>query len=296
MALFRRHPRRDLPFEVDPRRVNATIGAIAFLLPVALIMLAALSQTTCFMSSISHFYYTRLGGDILVGALSVVGAVMVLFYVYKGDKGPDNPAHNRLNALLAKAAGFAALGVAYFPTSGVGCRYTDTAETEVARFLVSDTGYAPETGITGTLSADFWASLSSYASPEDVPFILANAHYLSAAAMFAILAYFALAVFTRVQTPHATMEHRLDGTCTHTKRTRNRVYKVLGGIIVAAMLMLGMKMALVTWVLDPEAATAFAATWNDLRMTFWCEAAGLMAFGASWALKGRLFGLMADAD
>lgn len=288
-----RHP-SELPFKVDPRRVNATIGVIAFLLPIALAATALLSEATCFMSSISHFYYTAVGGDILVGALSVVGAVMILFYVYKGSPGAEHPAHSRLNAQLAKLAGVFALGVAFAPTGGIGCRYGATPEEEVSRFFLTGTGVDGTGAITGTANADFWVSLGLWDSPAEVPFLFANAHYLSAAAMFALLAYFSLVVFTRVQTPAARDPAKPDGGLTDTKWWRNALYYGFGGVIVAAMAALGVKMALVTWILDPAAAAVFSARWDAARGTFWCEAAGLMAFGAAWAVKGRLFGLLED--
>ena len=36
------------------------------------------------------------------------------------------------------------------------------------------------------------------------------------------------------------------------------------------------------------------SAWNRANLTFWFEALGLVAFGLSWCLKGRLFGLLRD--
>ncbi|SIN82309.1 hypothetical protein [Vannielia litorea] len=281
----------NLPFEVNPKRINATIGAIAFLLPVSLFLLASLSPTTCAMYSISHFYYTRIGGDILVGALAVVGAVMVLFYVYKGDDAPGNEAHNRRNALLAKAAGLFGLGVAFIPTGGVGCDYPASEGFDVSRFFVLNTVIDGEGVVGGEKSFDFWLSFGHWSAPEEVPFLLAHAHYISAAGMFAILAYFSLRVFTRVQTPAATRSHTLVGEKTSAKRTRNAIYTGMGWLMLLAMGALAVKMGVANWT---EGGAAFEARWNAARLTFWCEAVALMAFGVSWAVKGRIFGLLED--
>ena len=281
---------RALPFDVDAKRINATIGAIAFLLPVALYLLAVVSDTTCFMFSISHYYYTRIGGDILVGALSVVGAVMVLFYVYKGNDAPEFVAHNRTNALLAKAAGLFALGVAFFPTGGVGCDYPNSGELDVSRFFLLDT-QVTDTVVSGAVSYDFWMSFGHWATPEDVPFLLYNAHYISAAAMFGILAYFSLRVFTAVQTPAATTTLTMSGAKSGRKRLRNKVYIAMGCLMLLGMAGLAGKMAMATWSADP---VGFITAWNARHMTFWCEALALMAFGVSWMVKGRIFGLLED--
>ena len=280
----------NLPFEVNPKRINATIGAIAFLLPLSLLGYAAWSETTCFMYSISHFYYTRVGGDILVGALAVVGAVMVLFYVYKGDDAPGNEAHNRRNALLAKVAGLCGLGVAFIPTGGVGCDYSASDAAEVSRFFLLATEADPGGAVSGEVSYDFWASLGHWPAGE-VPFVLANLHYISAAGMFAILAYFSLRVFTGVQTPAATQTLSLGGPKTSRKRTRNGIYLAMGALMLLAMAALAVKMGVTNWT---ENGAAFEARWNAARMTFWCEAVALMAFGVSWAVKGRIFGLLED--
>lgn len=281
----------NLPFEVNHKRVNTTIGAIAFLLPIALLGYAQISDTTCFMYSISHFYYTRVGGDILVGALTVVGAVMVVFYGYKGSDTPGHEAHNRRNALLAKLAGIFALCVAFIPTSGLGCDYAASGELDVSRFFLLNTQVSPDGVISGTVSYDFWWSLGHWPSPQAVPFPLRYAHYIAAAGMFAILAYFSLLVFPAVQTPAATKSRSLGGEKTARKKLRNAIYYAMGSLMVLAVAALAAKMGITTW---SARGAAFEAGWNLYHLTFWCEAAALMAFGVSWAVKGRIFGLLED--
>lgn len=276
-------PDTDLPFTVDPRAIDALVGALALTLPLVLGLSVWLFASTCFPASISHFYYTRLGGDILVGALNVIGVVMIFFYRYRGRGQTTQVAHSGPNALLAKLAGFSALGVAYVPTNGLGCAYDGSP---VSRFLLTGTG--PGTAASGVVSGltsdDFWGTFAIWATPEQVPVVLANLHYLSAALMFAILGYFSFFVFTRVQTRAAPAD-------TTNKRRRNLIYRIMGILIFAAIAALAVKLGLVTWLLAPARAAAFLAWWDGLYLTFVFESVALVAFGISWAVKGRLFGL-----
>ncbi len=283
----------NVPFIVTPRQVNKFVGWTALGLPLVLIFVWLISPI-CFMSSISHFYYTPVGGDILVGSLTVIGAIMMLFYKYKGDDSTGNSAYNRRNARLAKLAGLCALGVAFAPTSGLGCGYDGQA----SRFLIEATGYgvpdgAPERSFnvpgafaTGTLVYDLNTLLGLTGIWHT---ILGAVHYLSAATMFGILGYFSFFVFTAVQTSDATE----NGELTEVKKMRNRIYRVAGGLIFFSIAALIVKFGL-EYFLDDARALAFKDWWNGLYLTFIFEALGLIAFGVSWLLKARIFGLLED--
>lgn len=91
-------------------------------------------------------------------------------------------------------------------------------------------------------------------------------HYASAAALFLVLAYFSLCLFT------------LSGAQqTDAKRRRNRVYKVCGvAMLVCSGLIAVYRLFLTGTPLD------------HLKPVFWLEAAALWAFGISWAVKGEV--------
>lgn len=282
----------NVPFSVTTRQVNKFVGWTALGLPLVLI-LVWLIFPICFMTSISHFYYTPVGGDVLVGSLSVIGAIMMLFYKYKGNDSDRNSAHSLRNARLAKLAGLCALGVAFVPTSGLGCGYDGQA----SRFLIQGTMFgvpdgAPERSFNvvgafaeGTLVYDLNTLLGVTGIWHTV---LGAVHYASAAMMFGILGYFSFFVFTDVQTSDALE----NGDLTEVKKMRNRIYRVAGGLIFLSIAALVMKFG-IEHFLD-KGALAFKDWWNGLYLTFIFEAIGLSAFGVSWLVKARIFGWFED--
>ncbi len=62
----------NLPFSISLRRVNQGVGWVALLLPFSL-LLVTFATNTCFKTSISHYYFSRLGGDLFVGGLCFIG-------------------------------------------------------------------------------------------------------------------------------------------------------------------------------------------------------------------------------
>lgn len=289
----------NVPFTVTQRQVNKFVGWTAIALPVVLFAVAFV-PAVCRMSSISHFYYTPFGGDFLVGGLSVIGAILLLFYRYKGDSSEMNPAHSWWNALLAKVAGACALGVAFVPTSGLGCKYDGVV---ASRFFVPSTSFDVKTGplsiynetafaksaeTDGDLSFRFWEVLGI---GPDLAEKLGYIHYVSAAVMFLILGYFSYFVFTKVQTDDA---RNATGGETEVKKDRNRIYRIAGVVIFASIAALIVKFGLERFVLEGDRLEAFRETWNGYHLTFLFEALGLIAFGVSWLLKARIFGLYED--
>ncbi|MEV1145551.1 DUF998 domain-containing protein [Micromonospora sp. NPDC049799] len=88
-------------------------------------------------------------------------------------------------------------------------------------------------------------------------------HQVAAAALFGVLAVFCLHLFPvrDATTPGA--------------RTRNRLYRTCGFLILAAIA-LGLTSALL-----PEEVR------DPLKPLFWCEAAAVLAFGLAWLVKGE---------
>ena len=258
---------RDVPFVVDLRRIHLAVGWIAVGLPLSLLAVAWL-PTVCFHDSISHFYYSPIGGDILVGALSFIGLLLLCLYSFKAAGCAGAQRWTWQDIALIRLAGLAALLVAFVPTSGLGCAL---AGAKAARVFLLD---------TDKTSVDFWAALLDRAEPTGFP--LDAVHYGAAGVMFLILAYVVLRVFTRVNSDAAEMQG-------NRKTLRNGCYRVLGGAILAVVAVLGVKMAV--GLFSPE----FLNFWNGHNLTFVFEAAGLFAFGLAWMIKGRFLPIFEDA-
>jgi len=260
-------PQRDLPFMVDLRRIHLAVGWIAFGLPLSLVAVAWL-PTVCFHNSISHFYFSPVGGDILVAALGFIGLLLLCLYSFDAAGCEGARRWTRVDVLLIRLAGIASLLVAFVPTAGTGC---DRVAAEGARAFL--------TGATES-SFDFWAVLLG--RPESTGFPLDAVHYGAAGVMFLILAYVVLRVFTRINSEAA----QRDG---NRKDLRNACYRVLGRMILGVIAVLGVKMGI------GAVAPDFLGFWNRLNLTFIFEAAGLFAFGLAWMIKGRVLPMFEDA-
>ncbi|WP_171174142.1 hypothetical protein [Ruegeria sp. HKCCD8929] len=280
-----------LPFQVSLRAINKSVGLAAFGLPFALLVAGGLGGACPTIDSISHYYFTRIGGDILVGALSFIGVLLLFFYkLPDGQTGTTGRVdgylgHKPLDIWLARLAGLCAWGVAFFPTDGAGCESFDGS---TARVFLNDAkggdAFDPPT-VTGVPGFDFWAGTGV------TNVILTNLHFISAGGMFLILAYFSIVVFRRPQSKTCALraenkEIRLGAN----KGRRNRWYLIFGLLILLAIA------ALVIKALVFRPGTSGLDWWNRNDLTFWFEALALVAFGLSWSMKGRLwpFGRMAD--
>ncbi len=278
----------DLPFIISLRRVNKGVGYVALFLPVWLILVTIFTET-CFNASISHYYFSRIGGDLLVGSLSFIALLLAFFYSFPTDEVDGYRKHTKLDIWLAKIAGVSAFLIAFSPTTGSGCLYDGS---EVARvFITGATGSEMFNNtvrdVTGTITYDFWASFSRFGSPENVPVILRSLHFGAAAVMFLILAYFSYFVFTRSNSSASQMPGNRKGR-------RNMWYRGLGIAILLAVLAIGVKSAALEWLLSPERAAAVEAFWNSLRLTFVFESVALCSFGLSWMIKGRFIKAFED--
>ena len=268
MQLFQTGPRRyqaARPFsqayaQVNQRNLAFVVGLTALCLPSFLWLGVVLGQT-CFRDSISHFYHAPFWGGPFIGALIFIGAYLC---VYQGEDA------QRAEARLASVAGIAAFGVALFPVAGHGC---DTPPFE-ARALV-EMAIAP-----GSHQVALIPRIPVSASFELFPFV-DLLHYASAMVLFGFLAWFSLVVFTAA----GPDQRDKTGQLTRAKIIRNGVYLTSGGLILCAMLTLGLVFALEHWT------SLNLAWWAAGNWTFWMEAISLWAFGLSWMVKGRFLGL-----
>jgi hypothetical protein len=279
------HSGDGLPFRVSLEAVNKGVGLVAFLLPFVLLAVWQFGGTCTGIDSISHYYYSRLGGDLLVGALCFIGTLMLFFYKLPAAPAGGAPAvdgylgHRWWDIWAARFAGLCAFGVALAPTSGTGC---EEFKGSVARvFLLNAQGGEDKLPILGESSFDFWATLGVNGG------FLSYTHYISALGMFLVLAYFSLIVFPRPQSASAVAPN---GQITSRKYNRNLLYRTCGVLICVAIV------GLIYKFLVHEAGSDGLKAWNLANLTFWYEALGLVAFGLSWSAKGRLFAIFRDLN
>lgn len=107
-------------------------------------------------------------------------------------------------------------------------------------------------------------------NPEIIPYV----HFGSAAVMFLILVYFCYVFYKR---------SRAKG---HTEANRRAFIYVLCGIVIIA--------SILTMVIDK--ATGGVLSSRIVRLVFYCERAGLVAFGISWLTASRVLPVLTRSD
>lgn len=244
------------------------IGFAAILLPIFL--LASTAFGLCRYDSISHYYYAPFAGDIFVGMLFAVSALML---GYRGQHPSE--------AMLARLAAIFALGVVLFPTRGQGCQDADFF-TRTFRQHPTDVDISAVEGISAaqTLVEQSIAVLNTQAfNTSD---LIGTLHFVSAGLLFCVLFWFSFAVFTR---PCSDEQARNPGDA---KKLRNKIYNWAAFFIFAMILILLSRflyLQLTGSSSDPD------GWWQRYNVTFALEAIALIAFGVSWAVKGRVFGV-----
>ncbi|WP_326565500.1 DUF998 domain-containing protein [Amycolatopsis rhabdoformis] len=141
-------------------------------------------------------------------------------------------------------------------------------------FLVSYRGYGRIDDIAGNIAAVAAVCVglfpTSPVSATATERAVGVVHEVSAAVFFLTLAFFCLFLFTKSDDPAPTSR----------KAARNVVYRVCGGVILAAL-------ALIVLV-----GVFFDAATASLHPTVWLESLAVIAFGVSWLVKGEA--LLAD--
>lgn len=243
-------------YTFNQRFLSILIGTSACALAPLLWLLAEYSPDICQYWSLSHYYYAPLVGNLFVGVLFIIGALLI---GYGGE--------NWVESFTAKLGGVFALGVAALPTKDSGCVEKNFAARGYTEFSTTGPGAADPIG-----ALDGGGYFQLYEG-------VAIHHYASAAGLFVVMAFYTLFIFTR-PTPGP------DGRplpATTNKMIRNVIYILCGLVILVCMGAL-----LAYWRSDgwPE--------WNEGGWTFKFEAVALMAFGSAWLVKSKPLGFLGD--
>jgi hypothetical protein len=137
-------------------------------------------------------------------------------------------------------------------------------------FLYSYIGYEPEgdrllsDDLAGDLACVFALGVALF--PTNSPNVLIHRiHLVSATALFLLLSYFAIRLFTKTK-----------GTMTRQKGRRNRVYRSCGYVMLGCIGLI----AVYGFFLSDTGL-------SSLKPVFWLETIALWAFGVSWFVKGE---------
>jgi len=132
--------------------------------------------------------------------------------------------------------------------------------------------YEPTDNIAGNMAGAFALGVALF--PNSGGGLVDNVHFVSAAALFLVLAYFSLVIFPRSE--KADSEDRLPQ-----KSIRLKIYRICGVVMLACLVLI----ALYNLLLGAESGLA------DISPVFWLESLALWAFGFSWFIYGEtLFG------
>lgn len=136
-----------------------------------------------------------------------------------------------------------------------------------------DPPFLPSDNVAGNLGGLFAIGVALFPTTSSVGFVQ-SVHFLSAAALFLTLAYFAIWQFTK------TGEEP-----TPEKLLRNRIYRICGVTILVCLALIGLNGLLLR---DTGVA--------DLRPVFWLEAIAMWAFGIAWFVKGEGIAMVNDGQ
>lgn len=237
------------PIVISEKSLTRYVALVAFLLPT-LLLIGSSTRRVCFYDSISHFYFAPVWGGFFVGCL---GFIALFLCAFRGNGGTAD-------FWMSLIAGFAAAGVALFPTAGAGCVYDGT---EVGRFFAQPMGSDEATWDKIAITTDFTV-VAGIASQ--------TLHKWCATVLFGILAWFCLVSFRR------NNGTGVQGTGPSAKKSpqklrRNRVYWFCGLGILGCIAYMG-------WTLSKATGNA--------QEIFVPEALALYLFAFSWLVKSKL--------
>lgn len=135
----------------------------------------------------------------------------------------------------------------------------------VGWFLFSYKGYERADDRAGDLGCIFALGVALFPVTSQ-SWLIRTVHYVSASALFLVLTYFSICLFTKT-----------GDTPTPKKKARNKVYVTCGVIMLICIVLIPLHK--IFW-----AGSALAA----FRPVFWLESLALWAFGISWMTKGEM--------
>jgi len=140
-------------------------------------------------------------------------------------------------------------------------------------FMLSYRGYDRRDAIAGNLACLFAVGIALFpVAPEGdvsaVERVLDYVHTACTAGFFGALIYFCLCLFTRTD-PSVPR--------TPQKKLRDRIYRACGYTMIACMLLIG------GYLFIEDSADAL----RPYTPAFWLEGIAIVAFGASWLVKGE---------
>jgi hypothetical protein len=170
-----------------------------------------------------------------------------------------------LPALCYVLSGFAELEESISAYYGTGVRDVFVGILfAIAWFLFAYRGYEPRDDFAGDLACLFALGVALFPTTSESE-LIQNVHFVCAAALFLVLAYFSLFLFTKGDEPFSDA-----------KKRRNQVYRACGAVM------------LVSIALVPPAKLWLGASGiGVIKPVFWLETSALVAFGVSWMTKGK---------
>jgi hypothetical protein len=244
-------------YKLNQNFLAKCVGIVAIGLP--LVMLTSIFvEGACMRASVSHFYYEVFYGDLFVGAMFFIGTFLL---AYRGETRAENA--------LATAAGLGAFGTALFPARGDGCQNGEFS-TRLFAFVSEEKEQMIMSPLVGSTSEGFFRMI-------ELSHIL---HSVFAILLSGFLAYYSLAVFTRV----IPSQRNADGSLKAAKKRRNLIYNFSGLAIIFAILSMTVQMTLkMGFKYD-------VPYWETFSGSFIAEMVAMSAFGLGWIVKGRALG------
>jgi hypothetical protein len=133
-------------------------------------------------------------------------------------------------------------------------------------FLYSYRGYDRQDDLAGNFACGFAMGVALFPAASSVP-LVGTLHFVSAALLFSILAYFSWFLFTKTAVGRKPTSEKL---------LRNRVYRSCAvGIVTSLLLIVVFKLFFTKTVVASG------------QPVFWLETAALWCFGLSWFVKGN---------